>query len=83
MHKLVFNVYFGIKLIVQLSAIFPGRFHLVGRNGRIEKSVEAHNGAALVGRWSYDGTGLLTGTVITKFLMLLYKTNFSINLGKL
>lgn len=38
-----------------------GRFHLIGRNGRIEKSVEAHKGAALVGRWSYDGAGLLTG----------------------
>lgn len=43
--------------------IVSGRFHLVGRNGRIEKSVEAHKGAALVGQWSHDGAGLLTGTV--------------------
>lgn len=33
----------------------------MNRNGRIERSVEAHKGAALVGRWSPDGAGLLTG----------------------
>lgn len=39
-----------------------GCFHIMNRNGRIEKTVEAHKGAVLVGRWSYDGAGLLTGT---------------------
>lgn len=29
--------------------------------GRIEKSVEAHKGAVLAGRWNYDGTALITG----------------------
>lgn len=38
-----------------------GRFHIVNRNGRIERSVDAHKGAILVGRWSFDGAGLLTG----------------------
>lgn len=29
--------------------------------GRIEKSVDAHKGAVLAGRWNYDGTALVTG----------------------
>ncbi|KAK6619099.1 hypothetical protein RUM44_003481 [Polyplax serrata] len=37
-----------------------GKFHLLHKNGRFEKSVEAHKGAALVGQWSYDGAGILT-----------------------
>ncbi|XP_066143483.1 intraflagellar transport protein 80 homolog [Euwallacea fornicatus] len=38
-----------------------GRFHLLNRSGRIERSVEAHKGAVLVGQWGNDGTGFLTG----------------------
>ncbi|KAK9510933.1 hypothetical protein O3M35_005605 [Rhynocoris fuscipes] len=38
-----------------------GKFHLIGKSGRIEKSVEAHKGAVLVGQWSPDGASLLTG----------------------
>ncbi|XP_018322477.1 intraflagellar transport protein 80 homolog [Agrilus planipennis] len=38
-----------------------GKFYIVHRNGRFERSVEAHKGAVLVGAWSYDGNGLLTG----------------------
>ncbi|XP_071453999.1 intraflagellar transport protein 80 homolog [Hetaerina americana] len=38
-----------------------GKFHLIGKNGRIEKSVEAHKGAVLVGRWNNDGSSFLTG----------------------
>ncbi|NWI87343.1 IFT80 protein, partial [Pitta sordida] len=37
-----------------------GRFHLISRLGRVEKSVEAHHGAALAGRWNYEGTALVT-----------------------
>ncbi|XP_068216977.1 intraflagellar transport protein 80 homolog [Palaemon carinicauda] len=37
-----------------------GKFYIIGRNGRIEKSVEAHRGAVLSGRWSHDGAGLVT-----------------------
>ncbi|XP_066565455.1 intraflagellar transport protein 80 homolog isoform X1 [Amia ocellicauda] len=37
-----------------------GKFHLVSKTGRIEKSVEAHRGAVLAGRWNYDGTALIT-----------------------
>lgn len=45
--------------------LIPGRFHLIGKTGRIEKSVESHNGATLVGRWSHDGAGILTGKLHT------------------
>ncbi|WAR28818.1 IFT80-like protein [Mya arenaria] len=37
-----------------------GKFHIVGKSGRVEKSVDAHKGAVLAGRWSYDGSALLT-----------------------
>ncbi|XP_028818647.1 intraflagellar transport protein 80 homolog isoform X2 [Denticeps clupeoides] len=37
-----------------------GKFHLVSKTGRIEKSVEAHRGAVLAGHWNYDGTALIT-----------------------
>ncbi|KAJ8388659.1 hypothetical protein AAFF_G00130680 [Aldrovandia affinis] len=37
-----------------------GKFHLASKMGRIEKSVEAHRGAVLAGRWNYDGTALIT-----------------------
>ncbi|KAK6478690.1 intraflagellar transport protein 80-like protein isoform X1 [Huso huso] len=37
-----------------------GKFHLISKNGRIEKSVEAHRGAVLAARWNYDGTALVT-----------------------
>ncbi|XP_056296765.1 intraflagellar transport protein 80 homolog isoform X2 [Pseudoliparis swirei] len=37
-----------------------GKFHLTTKIGRVEKSVEAHKGAVLAGRWNYDGTALIT-----------------------
>uniref|UniRef100_UPI00398F7D97 intraflagellar transport protein 80 homolog isoform X2 n=1 Tax=Pristiophorus japonicus TaxID=55135 RepID=UPI00398F7D97 len=37
-----------------------GKFHLVSKSGRVEKSVEAHRGAVLAGRWNYEGTALVT-----------------------
>lgn len=37
-----------------------GRLYLVSRSGKIEKKVEAHRGAVLSARWSYDGTALVT-----------------------
>lgn len=43
-----------------LITAVDGSFHIMNRNGRIERSVEAHKGAILVGRWSHDGAGLLT-----------------------
>ena len=47
---------------LECSAIFvTGKVHLIGKTGRVEKSVDAHKGAVLSGRWSYDGSALLTG----------------------
>jgi len=37
-----------------------GKFYLISRAGRVEKSVEAHRGAVLCVRWSYDGNALIT-----------------------
>nr|XP_057935123.1 intraflagellar transport protein 80 homolog isoform X3 [Doryrhamphus excisus] len=37
-----------------------GKFHLVSKTGRVEKSVDAHKGAVLAGRWNHDGTALVT-----------------------
>ncbi|GIX75577.1 intraflagellar transport protein 80 homolog [Caerostris extrusa] len=37
-----------------------GKFHIINRTGRIEKSIEAHRGAVLSGRWSHDGTAFVT-----------------------
>ncbi|KAG7208843.1 hypothetical protein KM043_015029 [Ampulex compressa] len=48
------------SLDVLLIATADGKYHLVNKNGRIEKSVEAHKGATTTGRWSSDGSALLT-----------------------
>ncbi|XP_067400467.1 intraflagellar transport protein 80 homolog isoform X1 [Emydura macquarii macquarii] len=37
-----------------------GKFHLISKIGRVEKSIEAHCGAVLAGRWNYEGTALVT-----------------------
>ncbi|KAL3274989.1 hypothetical protein HHI36_019763 [Cryptolaemus montrouzieri] len=46
---------------IMLITAADGKFYILNRNGRIERSIEAHKGAILVGQWSNDGTGLLTG----------------------
>lgn len=42
-----------------------GKFYIVTKQGNIEKSVNAHKGAVLVGQWGYTGTSLLTGNSCT------------------
>ena len=37
-----------------------GRFIILNKNARLEKSISAHSGAISSGRWSPDGSGLLT-----------------------
>lgn len=54
------NIWNWISLCSKLPV---GKFHLISRNGRIEKSVEAHRGAVLSGRWSFDGSAMVTGSV--------------------
>ncbi|XP_070155194.1 intraflagellar transport protein 80 homolog [Polyergus mexicanus] len=48
------------SLDVLLITTADGKYHLVNKNGRIEKSINAHMGATIVGRWSNDGSALLT-----------------------
>ncbi|XP_076095976.1 intraflagellar transport protein 80 homolog [Mytilus galloprovincialis] len=48
----------GSDLFVLTST--DGKIHLISKTGRVEKSIEAHKGAVLAGRWSYDGSALVT-----------------------
>ncbi|XP_006861914.1 PREDICTED: intraflagellar transport protein 80 homolog [Chrysochloris asiatica] len=54
----------GIKKQTQAESFVltssDGKFHLISKLGRVEKSVEAHCGAILAGRWNYEGTALVT-----------------------
>ncbi|CAB0003037.1 unnamed protein product [Nesidiocoris tenuis] len=43
-----------------IIASSDGKCHLLGKSGRIEKSVEAHKGAVLVAQWAFDGASFLT-----------------------
>ncbi|XP_020293315.1 intraflagellar transport protein 80 homolog isoform X2 [Pseudomyrmex gracilis] len=45
---------------VLLITTADGKFHLVNKTGRVEKSVDAHKGATTSGKWSSDGSALLT-----------------------
>ena len=47
------------SVLYNLSS-FLGKFLLISKSGRVEKSVDAHRGAVLSGRWSYDGTAMAT-----------------------
>nr|CAH7751636.1 unnamed protein product [Callosobruchus chinensis] len=37
-----------------------GKFHIMNKSGRIERSVDAHQGAILSSKWANDASGLLT-----------------------
>lgn len=50
----------------------------MNRSGRIERSVEAHKGAVLVGQWGNDGTGLLTGEYYLHIENVLFKMVFGL-----
>ncbi|XP_071838228.1 intraflagellar transport protein 80 homolog [Apostichopus japonicus] len=45
---------------VFVLAATDGKYHLISKSGRVEKSVDAHRGAVLCGRWSYDGSAMAT-----------------------
>lgn len=46
---------------VFVMASNDGKIFIMSKNGKIEKSVEAHNGTCICCRWSYDGTMIVTG----------------------
>lgn len=56
--KLIFPVL--PKAIFMANIIVEGKFYIYNRSGRLEKVVDAHKGATLCARWSYDGSSLLT-----------------------
>ena len=52
----------SMQLLTELCVCFSsvvslpaGSFKIISRNGRLEKSVDAHRGACISLRWSYDG----------------------------
>ncbi|KAK2538520.1 Ift80 [Columba guinea] len=49
-----------ISDIIWILNFCLGKFHLISKSGRVEKSVEAHCGAVLAGRWNSEGTALVT-----------------------
>ncbi|PRP82583.1 hypothetical protein PROFUN_04888 [Planoprotostelium fungivorum] len=51
----------GANAETLVAACTDGSFRLIGKNGKIEKTVEkAHTGAVTASRWSYDATSLIT-----------------------
>ncbi len=60
----------GKKKELFVLACTNGRFLLVSRLGRVEKSVEGHKGAILGAQWSADATALLTCTYINVLMQL-------------
>lgn len=48
----------GLEVLLITSS--DGRFVILNRSARVERNVVAHQGAINVGRWSPDGSGLLT-----------------------
>ena len=55
------------------AIFFKGKLHLISKNGRVEKSVDAHKGAVLATRWSYDGSALVTGIINAHILFILFR----------
>lgn len=47
-------------LVFAISSV-DGSFHIFDRSGRLEKSVQGHQGAIIVIRWAGDGTAIATG----------------------
>lgn len=41
---------------------------MISRSGRVEKAVDAHKGAVLMARWSFDGASLLTGLPLSSVI---------------
>lgn len=50
--------------LILLTSV-DGKFHILSKTGRIERTIEAHKGAILVGQWGHDGASLLTGRFAT------------------
>jgi hypothetical protein len=44
-----------------LFCILQGKFYLMSKGGKVEKAIDAHKGAVIACRWSYDGTMIASG----------------------
>ena len=51
--------------------LFLGKFFFVNKSGRMEKAVEAHQGAIICARWSSDGSQIATGYFPLKICFIL------------
>lgn len=58
----------GSHLETFVLACTDGKFLLVSRSGRVEKTVDAHRGAVMGTRWSKDGTAMLTCKDLLNYL---------------
>lgn len=38
-----------------------GKYYICSKNGKIEKTIEAHNGALLCAQWNFEGSAICTG----------------------
>lgn len=58
------NTYSETATIVlrQIILVFvTGKLHLMSKTTKVDKSIDAHEGNVTVGKWSPDGSTLLTG----------------------
>jgi len=55
------KVIYRISIIYVIYFFVIGKLHLMSKITKIDKTVEAHEGNATVGKWSPDGSTLLTG----------------------
>lgn len=47
--------------LVKNIFLLTGKLHLMSKTTKIDKSIDAHEGNVTVGKWSPDGSTLLTG----------------------
>ncbi|KAI6192323.1 Intraflagellar transport protein 80-like protein [Aphelenchoides bicaudatus] len=59
MHSLIYNMA-GKSINLILVGMSDGKISIVNANGKVEKTVDAHEGATLAVKWSNDATGFLS-----------------------
>ena len=38
-----------------------GKYYICSKNDKIEKAIDAHNGAVLCAKWNFEGSAICTG----------------------
>ena len=69
-------------LLFSMIYSFAGKVRFISKVGRVEKIVDAHRGAVIDLRWSFDGSALLTGVCVcvSIYMGVLIKVNIYIYL---